>query len=256
MMTAVIGVAVSLLPVVLHDRFREEWTAEMQVVRATEGRRAAVSFVGSLIPAAVRTTMEVRKGGETAYSEMSIAALCGLPPVLFLLWFGAFHDVWILFLGQSFSLIGILLVAHGFWRTEGRLLDSMGSRVGIFCTIVGATSGQILVDNVPELAPINPDEVISSVIPNAIIPIGFVLLVVANYTGRLRRRLQLAALILLAPGAAASGVVAVVNAASNGGISAFVSLLYGVPILGLAWASYVIAGRPKVFAENDLVTEL
>ena len=251
-----VRLAAALLPTDLQARYSQEWEAELRVVRDSDGRGAAVGFATSLVPAAVRTTIEVRSSSETAYAEMSIAALCGLPPVLFLLWFGAANNVWLLVGAQTLSFLGIFLVAHGLWHNEGRLLDSLSPRIGLIFIVIGATSGQILIDNLPALAPINPDEVISSVIPNATIPIGFFLLVVANYFRRFRRRLQLVALVILAPGAAAAVLVAIVNAANNGGISAVVSLIYGLPILGLAWASYKIAGRSQVFAEESVLADV
>lgn len=251
-----VRLAAALLPRDLHARYCQEWEAELHVLRDECGWRAGLGFAISLLPAAARTTMEVRSTGETAYAEMSLAALCGLPPVLFLLGYGATQNVWILVVAQTLNFLGIFLVAHGLWHNEGRLLDSLSPRIGLIFIVIGATSGQILIDNLPALAPINPDEVISSVIPNSTIPIGFFLLVVASYFRRFRRRLQLVALVILAPGAAAAVLVAIVNAANNGGISAVVSLIYGLPIVGLAWASYKIAGRSQVFAEEVKLVEL
>ena len=198
----------------------------------------------------MRTTVELRADDETSYAELSIAALCALPPVVFLLAYGAWNDVWVLVAAQSLSFFGILLAAHGLWSNDGRVLDSFSSRVGLVFVLLGAVFGIVLVEGLPELAPINPDEVIPSEIPNATIPIGFFLLVVASYMGRLQRRLQLIALVILAPGAAAAVVVAIVNAVNSSGISSVLSLVYGVPILGLAWASYVIAGRSRTSADE------
>ena len=61
--------------------------------------------------------------------------------------------------------------------------------------------------------------------------------------------------MILAPGAAAAVLVAIINAANSSGVSAFLSLLYGVPILGLAWAAYKIAGRSQVFAEESVLAD-
>ncbi len=246
-------VAAALLPSDLHQRYRDEWLAELNVVRDTAGRGAAVSFAGALFPAAVRTTLDTRADDETAYGEMAIAALCALPPVLFLLGFGLFQNLWVLVIAQTLSLIGILLCSHGMWRNEGRLLDTVSPRIGLVCVMVGAIAGIVLIESNPALAAVRPDEVIPSEIPNALIPIGFFLLVAAQYTGRWRRRFHQAAFVILAPGAAAAVLVATINAANSSGASAFLSLLYGVPILGLAWAAYVIAGRSKVFAEEGAV---
>ena len=247
-----VRVAAVLLPRGLYERFLSEWMAEVHAVRESDGAGAAFAFAGSLLPAAVRTTLEVRSENETAYAELAIAALCALPPVLFLLGFGLFESAWSIVFAQTPSLIGILLVAYGMWRNEGRLLDTVAPRIGLVCVIVGAIGGIILVENNPALAAVRPVEVIPSEIPNALIPIGFFLLVAAQYTGQWRRRLQLGALWILAPGAAAAVLVGIINAVNSPGISsAFLSLLYGVPILGLAWAAYVIAGRAKVFAEGE-----
>ena len=257
-MTAVllVRVAAVLLPSGLYDRFLSEWQAELHAVRESHGAGAAFVFAGSLLPAAVRTTLEVRSENESAYAELAIAALCALPPVLFLLGFGLFESAWSIVFAQTPSLIGILLVAYGMWRNEGRLLDTVAPRIGLVCVIVGAIGGIILVENNPALAAVRPVEVIPSEIPNALIPIGFFLLVAAQYTGQWRRRLQLGALWILAPGAAASVLVGIINAVNSPAISsAFLSLLYGVPILGLAWAAYVIAGRAKVFAEESVLAD-
>ena len=65
--------------------------------------------------------------------------------------------------------------------------------------------------------------------------------------------MQLAALCVIAPGAAFSVVVAFVNAAALSGIQRLGVLLYVIPCAVLAWACYSIAGRPQVFREEALV---
>lgn len=250
-----VRLAAALLPTDLQARYSQEWKAELRVVRDSDGRGAAVGFASSLVLAAVRTTLDTSADDETAYGEMAIAALCALPPVLFLLGFGLFQNLWVLVIAQTPSLIGILLCSHGMWRNEGRLLDTVSPRIGLVCVMVGAIAGIVLIESNPALAAVRPDEVIPSEIPNALIPIGFFLLVAAQYTGRWRRRFHQAAFVILAPGAAAAVLVAIINAANSSGASAFLSLLYGVPILGLAWAAYVIAGRSKVFAEESVLAD-
>lgn len=248
-------IGLALLPQELKDRYESEWSAEKRVLAQRGDRAAEMAFATSLPSAAIRITIASRRNGASAYAEMSIAALFGLPPVLALLVLGAWLNVWLLVFAQVLNVIGIVLVAHGFWRNDGRLLDSRGPRVGLLLVVVGGSLGTGLVQGLRALEPIRPDEVISAAIPNTIITIGFILLVVANYTGRLRRRIQLLALVVLAPGSAVSVVVAVVNALNSAGTSRVLSLLYGIPIIGLAWASFVIVGRSRVFAEDEPVVE-
>ena len=243
--TIFVRAAAALLPPNLYGRYRDEWTAEAHIVRHQQGQLAALGFAGSLVPAAARTTLQVRSNDKSSYAELSIAALCALPPVVFLVVYGVLSGVWVLAGAQSLSLLGIVLAAHGLWQNDGRVLDSMSSRFGLVLALVGATLGIVLVENLPALAAINPDEVIPSEIPNATIPIGFFVLVVASYFEQKQRRLQLIALAILAPGGAAAVIVAAVNAVNSSGISSVLSLLYGVPVLGLAWASYIIADRSR-----------
>lgn len=243
--------AAGLLPPALNERFCAEWSAELQVVRSQVGRGAALSFAGALVPAAVRTTIDLRSDDKESYAELSVAALCALPPMVFLLVFSVANNIWIMVGAALLAIVGILLSAHGLWRHDGRVLESMSSRVGLVLVLLGAISGMILVGRLPELAPVDPDEVIPRDIPNAAIPVGFFFLVVARYTGRLQRRFQRLSFWILAPGAAGAVAVAIVNAANSSGVSSVLSLLYGVPILGLAWASYVIAGRSSGSVDRE-----
>lgn len=250
-----VRLAAALLPRELQKRYRREWNAELRVVREHAGRSAGIGFASSLVPAAVRTTLDVQTKDESAYTELIVAALCGLPPVIFLLGFGVVQGVWQLALAEAVGLMGILLVAYGLWRNHGRL-DSLVPRLGLVLTLIGASFGIFLVEQLPELAAINPDEVIRSEIPNASIPVGFLLLVIANARGRRRRGLHFLSLLVLAPGCAAAVIVAIINAANSSGTSVVLSLLYGVPIVGLAWASYAIAGRTGAPEQGQTLAEL
>ena len=128
---AIVRLASAMLPADAQGRFADEWNAELIEVHQRAGRRAATSFAVALLPAAVQMTINMRRDSSSGYAEMSLAALLGLVPVVFLFVLGVSYGTWTLALAQVINVAGILLVAYGFWKHDGRLLDSLLSLIHI-----------------------------------------------------------------------------------------------------------------------------
>lgn len=195
--------------------------------------------------------MALRAGSASAYVELSIATLLVLFPALVLGVLAIVFGVWLMLVAQLANMVGAVLVAHGFWRNDGRMFDSVSARAGLALLVAGSIAGTAVL-RLGEVGP-RVSEEINAAIPNVVILTGLVMLAASNYLGPIRRRMQLAALCVIAPGAAASVVVAFVNAAALSGIERAGVMLYVLPAAVLAWACYSIAGRPEVFNEADLV---
>ena len=241
-------VAVALLPVTHQARFFDEWRSELEVVHREVGWFAALGFVCRLIVAAPRMTLTIRADSETAYAELSIGLLFSIFPSTVLLVLGIRAGVWTIVLGELGIIIGILLMASGFWSFEGRLLDSTRSRVGI----AFATTGSFIEIAVRRLTGFGPpiDAEVSATIPHVMIVLGLILWVASSYGGPYSYRILRLSVGLLAPGAALNLVVVAINGASLSGFDRFGVLMYLVPSAGLAWACYSIVGRQRVFDDQ------
>ena len=241
-------VAVVLLPVTHQARFFDEWRSELEVVHREVGWFAALGFVCRLIVAAPRMTLTIRADSETAYAELSIGLLFSIFPSTVLLVLGIRAGVWTIVLGELGIIIGILLMASGFWSFEGRLLDSTRSRVGVAI----AATGSFIEIAVRRLTGFGPpiDAEVSATIPHVMIVLGLILWVASSYGGRYSYRILRLSVGLLAPGAALNLVVVAINGASLSGFDRFGVLMYLVPSAGLAWACYSIVGRQRVFDDQ------
>lgn len=240
--------AVALLPTTDQERFLTEWRAEVATVRDHAGSFVAVNFAARLIPAAVRMNLITRADGESGYAELSVAILISVFPSTVLVGVAIYTRTWTVLLAELLIIGGIVLAASGFWSFEGRLLDSTRARVGLTLALIGSLV-EVAVRRLTGFGP-PIDEVVSAMIPHALILVGLALLVASSYAGQFRRRVQLLAICVVAPGAGLNSVVVIINGAALSGFDRFGVLMYLVPSLALAWASFAIAVRPRVFRET------
>ena len=70
-----LGAAVLLLPATEQARFRQEWRAELAVVRETAGSLAALGLAARLVRAAPRMTMAMRANNDSGYAELSFGII-------------------------------------------------------------------------------------------------------------------------------------------------------------------------------------
>ena len=248
-----IRLAVALLPTTEQARYLDEWRGEVASVRDQSGHLAAVRFAIRLVLAAPRMTMSIRSDSESGYAELSIGLSFSIFPSLVLVVLALYTRVWIMVIGELAIIVGIVLMASGFWSVEGRLLDSTRSRVGVALALVGS----VIEVAVRRLTGFGPpiDEVVSATIPHTLGLLGLILMVSSSYAGRFRRRVQLAAIASLAPGAVLNMVVTVINGFALSGFDRFGVLMYVIPSAALAWASYAVLMRPKVF-ENSVAIDV
>lgn len=218
------------------------------------GDLAALKFALGLLWAAPRMMMAVRADSATAYVELSVAALLAIIPALVIATMAVIFQVWIMLVVQIAFMAGAALVALGFWRNDGRLLDSGNARFGLVLVLVAGAAGMAVI-RLTDLGP-RIDEQINAALPNLVILLGMAMLASSNYFGRFRRRMQVASLVVLAPGAAASVVVAFINAAALSGGQRLLPLVSVVPAGVLAWACYSVAARTRVFADEPAEPEL
>ena len=242
--------AVSLLPASEQPRFDQEWGADLEVLRRVEGQSAATRFAAQTLAAAPRMTMALREHSASAYVELSLASLLSVFPAVVLGIMAIVFQSWVMLLAQLGNVTGMVLIAHGFWRNDGRLLDSKRPRIGLLLVVISSGTG-IAVVRLTDFG-LQLDERINAAIPNMIIVFGMALLASSNYLGRFRRRVQLAAVTVLAPGAMLAVVVAFVNAAAASGVQRFSVMLWVIPSAALAWACYSIVDRPQVFREDSV----
>lgn len=240
--------AVALLPVTEQERFRHEWRAELEAVREQSGDWAGLIFAARLVSAAPRMTLALRAGSESAFAELSIGLSFSIFPSAVLAGLAIYTGVWIMLLAELGIIVGVVLMASGFWSFEGRLLDSRRSRVGLILAAAGSAT-EVAVRRLTGFGP-PIDDAVSATVPHAIIMLGLILWVVSSYAGRFRFRVLLFAVGLLAPGAAINVVVSVMNGVSLTGFDRFGVLMYVVPSAGLAWACYSVLGRRQVFADK------
>lgn len=243
----IVQVATSLLPPHDQDRFASEWQAELGHVRATVGERSAVRFGLGLLLAAPRMTMTIRATSNTGYVELSVASLALLFPAAAMGTLAAAMQLWIMVAIQVLMAIGSLLTATGLWRDSGRLFDSLRSQAGLLL-IVGSAAGGMAFIRLTEFGP-RAEEQINAAIPNLAVLVGLVLLASANYVGNFKRRVQLAALSVMAPGAGFSVVVAAINSFAQTGRWRLAVTIYALPAPVLLWACLSVARRPQVFEE-------
>ncbi len=239
----IVQLASTIMPAHQRERFRQEWLAELDQVRAQRGRWDAARFSFGLFSAAIQVTRVVRKGSSSAYLEIAVASISALPSTLILaLWAASTSNV--LLLGAQLAIgIGILLFAAGIWSSDGLFLSSTYAQIGLALVVVGsAVSTSIL-----RTAELPFTQRISPALPNTVVVIGLAMLVCSNYAGRHRSRFQLGSLYLLVPGAVLTAVVAVINAREMAGLWRAAELVYAVPSAMLAWACLSIARRRAVF---------
>ncbi len=240
--------AVLLLPPSHRDRFRAEWSAELAAI---SGDPAASTRYGlGLVGAAVQMNKSIRADSVSGYLELSMASMSALVPTTVLAGWAISTQMWSMLVVQLLIAVGIVLVSVGLWTADGRLLDSIGSRVGL-ALVLGASIASTLVlgsDGVELLA----DQRVPVTLPNLLILLGLGILMASNYAGRHRGKVQLAALYVLAPGAFLLVVAAVVNAVSAMGMRWVIELVFALPAFVLAWACDTIARRPRVFDEAPL----
>jgi hypothetical protein len=192
-------------------------------------------------------TMALRADTTSGYVELSIASLVVLIPAAVLATWAAVLGLWAMSAIQVLKAVGLVLTARGLWRDDGRLFDSIDSRVGLGLIIASSAGGMALVQ-LTDLGP-RPDQQVNPAIGHMAILGGLVLIAVANHTGRFHRRVQLAGLSVLGPGSAFSVGVAVVNAATQTGWWRLAMLIYLVPSSVAVWACLSVASRPNVFDE-------
>ena len=240
--------AVGLLPAADQPRYRQEWGADVAVVAQEAGNIDATVLAANLVTTAPRMTMEMRSDSESGFAEWSVAMLASTFPAAVLAGLALYTQVWIMVLAELTLITGLFVMASGAWSYDDRLLESTRSRLGLFAATIGS-SIEIYVRRSTGFGPAI-DESASATIPHALIMIGLVVLVLASYLGQYQRRAQLVAVVLLATGAAANGVVVVINSISLSGFDRFGVLMYLVPSIALSWASYSIGKRPLVFKEE------
>lgn len=243
-----VWVAVALLPQADKFRFEQEWVSEVDAVRRESGRLAAIHFAARLLIAAPKMTLAMRADSESAFAELSIALVFSIFPSSVLTVLAIYTQVWIMVVGELFIIVGIVLMVSGFWSVEGRLFDSTRSRIGIVLAAVGSVIEVVVRRNTGFGPPI--DEVVSADIPHAMIMIGLLLWALSSYVGGFRFRVLFIGILLVAPGAALNSVVIIVNATALSGFDRFGVLMYLLPSTALAWASYLVVGRKKVFHGN------
>ena len=231
-------------------RFLDEWRAEAEVVRQQSGELAALGFAIRLVLAAPRMTLAIRSGSESAFAELSIGLSFSVFPSAVLASLAIYTGVWIMLVAELLIIVGILLMASGFWSFEGRLLDSKRSRVGLVLAALGS-SIEIAVRRITGFGP-PIDDAASATIPHALLIVGLILWVASSYAGRFRFRVQMIAVGLVAPGAALNVLVTVINGTSLTGFDRFGVLMYVVPSAALAWACYSVLGRREVFNDSKV----
>ena len=170
-----IRLAVALLPTTEQARYLDEWRGEVASVRDQSGHLAAVRFAIRLVLAAPRMTMSIRSDSESGYAELSIGLSFSIFPSLVLVVLALYTRVWIMVIGELAIIVGIVLMASGFWSVEGRLLDSTRSRVGVALALVGS----VIEVAVRRLTGFGPpiDEVVSATIPHTLGLLGLILMV-------------------------------------------------------------------------------
>ncbi len=247
-MSIIVRVAAALLPPDQRDRFAAEWRAELHAVERSLGKRQASMMSLQLLAAAPRMTMYSRSSGESAYVELSVASLSALfPTSVFAVW-AALEGNWVMAFVQLLIGVGVVLVSAGLWSHDGRLLDSVGSRIGLVLVLAGSVIGTAAI-RYDDFSPLASQEIDVS-IPNTATLLGLAGLLASNYAGRFRRRAQLASMYVLLPASIIVVCVAVLNAMYLPSFERLTVLLYAVPALVLTWACFSIIGRPSVFVED------
>ena len=249
--TVLLRLAVFFLPVSEQARFLDEWRVEAEVARQQSGEFAAVVFAVRLLLAAPRMTLVMRSGSESAFAELSIGLIFSVFPSVVLAGLAIFTEVWIMLIAELSIIVGVLMMASGFWSFEGRLLDSRRARIGVVFAVVGSGI-EVAVRRLTGFGP-PIDDVVSATIPHTVIMIGLILWVVSSYAGRYSYRVLWLAVGLLAPGAALNVLVTVINGWSLSGFDRFGVLMYVVPSAGLAWACFSLLGRRQVFDAGALL---
>ena len=153
-----------------------------------------------------------------------------LAPTLVLGTVAVTGGLWMMLFAQLATAIGAILFAVGFWRCDGRLLDSMGARVGLLLVVVGGTISAASIRNgaLPFEQQMSPD------LANAIVLVGLVMLAGSNYARIHRGRIQRLSLYVIAPGALLMVLVAVVNARAGTDGWRFAELIYALSGVVLA----------------------
>lgn len=245
-----LGAAVLLLPATEQARFRQEWRAELAVVRETAGSLAALGLAARLVRAAPRMTMAMRANNDSGYAELSFGIIFSVFPAAVLAVLALQTGVWIMLVGELALIAGILLMASGFWSVEGRLFDSRRCKVGLVLAVIGSVVEVVVRRSTGFGPPI--DAVVSATIPHTLILLGLILWVVSSYAGRFRFRVMRFAVVIMAPGAALNLVAVVINGVSLSGFDRFGVLMYAVPSAALAWACYSVVGRGRVFDDRPV----
>ena len=239
--------AVALLPPEPRERYTQEWLTEAQILSKTKGRLAALRFALGLIPAAFRVTRALRAGSETAYLEIGVASLTALPSTFVLsIWAITSGDATLL-AAQAAIAAGIFLFAFGIWRSDGLLMSSRAAQAGLLLVVSGSAVGTVIL----QAAELPYEQVASTSASNTVVVVGLALLMLANYTGSFRAKVQRGSLLLLIPGAALTFAVAVLNAREATGLWRIAELIYALPVAALAWACLSILGRAPVFSPSN-----
>lgn len=247
-MLSLVRLATALLPPSHRARFHAEWVGDVTEIEHTEGKRAATVFAASLILAAARMTRTIRSNSLSAYVELSAAALSALIPTAALATWALADGRWPIVGAQAAIGIGIVLVAAGLWASDGRLLDSTGSRLGLVLVLIGSAIGTTAI-RYNEFSPL-ADQRIDVSLANVAVLVGLAMLASANYLGSRRPKVQLASLYVLLPASIVLVCIAVINTTHLAGMARLSVLVYAVPALTLSWACFSIMGQRQVFAAS------
>ena len=254
-LTAIIAIGCTALPLSHRSRYRREWTAELCCIEAESGSRAALRFAFSLLLTAPKTAATLWSNPGNPFREASVVVLTVFLPCAFFVGYGAVSRQPALLIAHIGLLAGVCLVAVGMCRNLGHPLQSMSARLGLILSIGGGMSVMALnqLGNVS-----NPilDGAFPAYPSSLVAMLGLALLLASGIWEPYRRQTIQAGLILIVGGTFVWTLVVMTNTVlATSWVERVFQLVSAPTLVATSYAAWKAFGRPETYGSEHAVAD-